>query len=476
MTTASLDWPVWRLSRRARSALIWVATSVWASLAGAQTPAVPTPASDRHVVLISIDGLRPEFYLDARWPAPNLQALVQRGVYARGVDGIFPTLTYPSHTTLITGVRPARHGVFYNTRFDPTDGTPLWFVDAAEIKAPTLWDAVRGAGLKSASVSWPITNGAPIDYNLPEIWSYATPDDRTEAIRTHAQPPGLFEEVEANATGKLHAQDLHYRYPAMDANNSRILAYLIKTYRPNLAAIHLVIADNAQHQEGREGEGVRAAVAVVDQAVGVILDAVNQAGLARNTAVLVVGDHGFVDTHTALAPNVWLREAGLLGAGTRSSTYDRGQWKAVFHASGGATFLQLKDPNDRATLDRVHALLAARPLAERRLFRVIERDALARDGVDPRAALALAAQPGITFSADIDGPALKAARGGAHGYYPDFAEIRTGFIAAGAGVAPRGPIDRLHLEDVAPTAAALLGIALPSAEGVALPSVVAAPR
>ena len=262
----------------------------------------------------------------------------------------------------------------------------------------------------------------------------------------------------------------------MDANNSRILAYLIKTYRPHLAAVHLVIADNAQHAEGREGEGVRAAVAVVDQAVGVIVNAVDQGGLGRDTAIVVAGDHGFVDTHTALAPNVWLREAGLLGGGARAAASDRSRWQAVFHATGGATFLQLKDPNDRTTLARVRALLDALPPAQRRLFRVIDQAALARDGVDPRAALALAAEPGITFSADIDGPALKAARGGAHGYYPDFAEIRTGFIAAGAGIAHHGPIDRLRLEDVAPTVAALLGIPLPGAEGVALPGVVAAPR
>jgi arylsulfatase A-like enzyme len=434
----------------------------------------PQPPA-RHVVLISIDGLRPDFYRDASWPAPHLQALARRGVAAEGVDGVFPTLTYPSHTTLATGVAPARHGIVYNTRFDAASAAPRWFVKAAEVQAPTLWDAVRRAGLTSAAVSWPVTSGAPIDWNLPETFSYETPEDRRGAISAEATPPGLFEEVQRNATGLLSARDVYYKYPAMDRNNARALAYLIKAYKPNLAAIHIVHADSAQHQHGRDGEAVRKAVAGADAAVGVILDAVEEAGLARDTAVIVTGDHGFVDTHTALAPNVWLREAGLLG--NPQGEEERGAgWKAVFHAGGGSTFLQLRDPADRATLQKVQALLAALPPGTRRLFRTIDHDALVRAGADPRAALALAAEQGIAFTGAARGAALRPLRGGAHGYYPDFAEIRTGFVAAGAGIGRPGPLPRLHLKDVAPTVAALLGIALPTAEGAALPGVVVPPQ
>src|SRR4030095_1157892 len=77
-----------------------------------QAPRVPRA---RHVLIVSIDGLRPEFYLDEAWAAPELRALLKAGSYARAAEGVFPTVTYPNHASIVTGVRPARHGVFSNT-------------------------------------------------------------------------------------------------------------------------------------------------------------------------------------------------------------------------------------------------------------------------------------------------------------------------------------------------------------------------
>ena len=60
----------------------------------------------KHVVLVSIDGLRPEFYLDPQYPAPNLQNIKAHGVYARKMKSVFPSYTYPSHTAMMTGALP----------------------------------------------------------------------------------------------------------------------------------------------------------------------------------------------------------------------------------------------------------------------------------------------------------------------------------------------------------------------------------
>src|SRR5262245_51125043 len=81
-----------------------------------------------HVVMISIDGLRPALLRDGRLAAPTLTRLAASGVYAAGVIGVFPTVTYPSHTTLITGVPPAEHGIYNNHPFDPEDGAEsAWY-------------------------------------------------------------------------------------------------------------------------------------------------------------------------------------------------------------------------------------------------------------------------------------------------------------------------------------------------------------
>ncbi|WP_343305845.1 alkaline phosphatase family protein [Chitinophaga niabensis] len=418
----------------------------------------------KYVVLVSVDGFRPDFYLDPSWPAPNMQQMLKKGVHAQGVRGVFPTVTYPSHTTLITGAKPAKHGIVYNTPFEPKGQTGRWYMEAKEIKTETLWDALRNAGLKSSAVSWPVTVGAPIDYNIPETWSSNTPGDRRGATSEQATPKGLFEEVQEFATGKMDANGLNLKYNGMNENLARITAYLIGKYKPNLIAVHLPCTDGAQHEDGRESDNVRTAVASADHAIGTIIEALEKAGIKDSTAIIITGDHGFVDTHTGISPNVWLEQAGLTG-----KTADRGNWKASFLSSGGAAFLHLKDPKDEKTLMQVKKILAALPANQQNLFRVVERAELDRVGASPDAVLALAAKQGIRFGNSADGAVFNPAPGGAHGYYPDFNEIRTGFIATGAGINKQGVYQEIGLEDIAPLIASLLGIELKQADGMVYP-------
>lgn len=151
-------------------------------------PAVSAAPAD-HVVLISIDGLRPEFYLDASWPAPQIQQMAREGVHAEGVISVFPSVTYPSHTSMVTGALPARHGIMNNQPFDPNGQTGRWYWDEAAIAVPTLWDAARAAGAKTAAFSWPVTDGAPIDYSVPEVW--ALQGDPLAPMRSGTTPAGL---------------------------------------------------------------------------------------------------------------------------------------------------------------------------------------------------------------------------------------------------------------------------------------------
>lgn len=101
----------------------------------------------KYVVLVSIDGFRPDFYKEQTWPTPNLQYLKNNGIYADGARSVFPSITYPSHTTIMTGALPATHGIHYNERYIPGDETGKWYWEYGLIKTPTLWDAVKKAGL-----------------------------------------------------------------------------------------------------------------------------------------------------------------------------------------------------------------------------------------------------------------------------------------------------------------------------------------
>ncbi len=425
--------------------------------------------SAKHVILISIDGFRPDFYLDDSWNAINLRQLKQNGVYANGVQGVFPTLTYPSHTAMVTGALPIRHGIYYNTYFEPFDPPGRWYWNESEIKVPTLWDAVGKAGLTSAAVHWPVSVGAPVNYNLPETWNWPGKKILLGEISKRAHPPGLFEEVQQNATGKLEELDYNSYYLSADENMARISGYLIRKYKPNLLAVHLTAVDHFEHEQGRDGDKVRQAVASADRAVKTILESVERAGLAESTAILVVGDHGFSDIHSALLPNIWLRDNGF---STPSQEGSSGKWKAMFHPAGGSAFLHLKDKNDKTTLQKVRDILNRLPEGQKRMFRIVERRELDSIGADPNAVLALAAMQGISFSGSDKGTgAVRAAKGGAHGFFPDFKEMQTGFIGYGAGFKKGATVPLMGLQDIAPIVANLLGIPFEAPDGILYPGI-----
>ena len=420
----------------------------------------------QHVVLISIDGFRPDFYLEEKWPAPNLQEMAKSGARSLGVTGVFPTVTYPSHTTIITGRTPLHHGIYYNAPFEPNGQTGRWFWENELIQVPTVWDAVRKAGLKSASFIWPVSVNAPIDYNLPEYWSLEDGFGRIDPMREKETPKGFLAEMELNVLGKLNEKTFNGDYLNREDRTGEMAGYVLETYKPNLITLHLIATDHFQHEEGRDGPMVRKSIAATDRAIGKIIEAAARAGILDQTTFIVTGDHGFVNIHSSISPNVWLVEAGLM-----EDRPDRGNWKATFHTSGASAFLHIKDPKDNATLEKVKSILENLPESQKKLFRVLDREALDKVGADPNAALGLAPIQGVSFSASSEGTVLKPAKGGTHGFYPDFDEIETGFIAWGAGIRENVEIQEMALVDVAAVVNYLLNLKMDLPESNLYPGI-----
>ena len=412
-----------------------------------------------HVVLISIDGFRPDFYLDTAWPAPTLQRMAREGAHVKIVRAVFPSETYPGHTTLVTGALPRSHGIYYNVPFEADGPTGRYNWYASAVRVPTLWDAVRERGLKSASVLWPVSVGAPIDWNIPEIWSPDETVDPLGVLRSATEPARLWMDLEQQVKEKLTVPGFMDRL-ARDVWGGRVAAYLLEQYRPALLAVHLVGVDYHQHHSGREGEAVHRAVAATDQLVGQIVESARRAGIGDRTTFVVTGDHGFVDFDTLVSPNVWLVEAGL-----REERRGGDSWRAVFHRDGGSVFLHLRHEGDTDAVSRVRDLLAGLPDASRKLFRIIEAEELDRIGADPASPLALSATPGVSFTPWSQGPAMRKAAGATHGHYPDFQEVQTGLIGWGAGFRSGAVVATISLEDVAPLVAELLGLQFRAPDG-----------
>lgn len=403
----------------------------------------------KHVIVITVDGFRPDFYFDSSWQANNIRALMKDGAHTLGQNSVFPSMTYPSHTTLVTGVQPAVHGVYYNKVFEPAGATGKIYWNDSSIKAPTLWKAAAEKGMKVSSLFWPVSAAAPVTYNIPDMADMG--DSLQEAF---SRPDGFINTLRREVFSGIQKIDF-----GNDQNVAKIAAYVIKKDQPNLMTIHFFSVDHAEHMNGREGPMVREAVASADSGVGIIVDALKQSGIWQNTVIIVTGDHGFVTVKTTISPNTWLVAAGLL------NNTKTGDWKAQFFTVGGSAWLYLKDKNDTQTLQKVEALLANLPAEQKKYFRVIPRKELDAVGANPEVALALSGENNASLDATVTGPSVKPGKGGAHGYIPDFFEIRTGLVAHGPGIQKGGVVKMMNERDIAPVIARLLGIDFPSAAG-----------
>lgn len=403
---------------------------------------------DKHVVLVTIDGFRPNFYLEDKWDAPNLKAMKKEGAHAYGVDGVFPSVTYPSHITIVTGVYPAKHGIFYNALFEKdeaTKGQIYWRFD--QITSPTLWEVTQNAGMKAASVNWPVSVGAPTVFNISDVGAKGQ-----KVMEDSTRPAGISTVLKQKLFNNASAIKI-----GVDKNVASIAAWVIKTEKPNFLTVHLLGMDHEQHVHGRNGPEVEHGIVRADSAVGVIRQAIAEAGIKDKTLLIVTGDHGFYDVTTTVSPNVWLKQWGVM-----ESEHD---WKAKFHTAGGGAFMFLKDKNDVATLKTVMSKLNSLPEAEKKYFSLVERKKLNSIGADPDVVLALTGTNGASFSARTNALPVDKGKGGTHGYFPDTRNIQTGFVAEGKGLRKQTKIHEMDLRDISTIVVEYLGLSMPTSEG-----------
>ena len=406
----------------------------------------------RYVILITIDGLRAEMIDDPLMPSPFLKMMSREGLRIGRVIGVPPAGTYPSHTTLVTGEVPARHRVFYNRPFlwnKDTARISYWYADS--IAVPTIWQRAHEAGMTTASLFWPVSTGSPyIDYNVPEFWSLDYSCDQMEYIKPWCTPSGILDELERNACGKLDTITYQAGSLQRDGRTAAMANYVMNHYQPRLMTIHLITTDYSQHDLGtQQSQRLLQDVASADHAVGTILENLRLTHRLDSTVVLVMGDHGFCDYSQTLSPNVWLTRAGLL------SERPGGEWRACFYGGGNTSFLYLRKGNDKKTLRRIRRLLDELPEAERKLFRIVEKEELTAKGADPAVTMALEPMVGVAVTNDRTGEVVRQRKGGTHGFISG--QDATTLIAYGQGITTSRQ-DSIHQTAVASWVLQLLGI------------------
>ncbi len=434
----------------------------------AATLLAAAPAAASPVLLISIDGLRPADLTEAEQRGlkiPNLRRFLAEGSYAQGVIGVLPTVTYPSHATLLTGASPAAHGIVSNATFDPQQiNAGGWFWFASDIKLPTLWSASAKAGLKVGNVHWPVSVGAAgIKWNLPQIWRTGHGDD-AKLIAALASP-GLVAELETNV-GTAYAAGIDESIEA-DELRGRFAEQLLAAHRPDLTTVYLTALDHEQHIEGPGSPKAHAVLERIDAIVGKLVAAAKAA--RPGSTIAVVSDHGFESSSDEINFFRAFIDAGLIrldGAGKVAS------WDAMPWPSGGSVAVVLARKDDTTLTERTRTALAAlKANPESQIDRVIEATEIASMGGNPAAAFYVNLKPAAIAAgfAGATAPLRKAsARKGMHGHFPLALNLRSSFMIMGPGIAKNRSLGEIDMRSIAPTLATVLRIKLDSAEKPAL--------
>lgn len=410
---------------------------------------------DRHVVVVSIDGFAAYALKDPMVPLPNLRKLIQEGVAADAMQPVNPTVTWPNHTSIVTGVRPLHHTVLYN-------GQAVRQGEGKEIRiephvpkeqlvhGTTIYDAANQAGMTTAQVDWVAIANAPTI-----TWSFSEWPKADGKIEREMMEAGL---ITADEIAGFTKAPITFR----DEMWTRAAEHILAKHKPNLTLVHLLTTDSAQHRYGARSLAGYTALALADAKVGRMVDACRSAGLLDKTTFIIVSDHGFKTYKRVVRPNAILKAKGLSD-------------RAYVVPEGGTAMVYVTSEKDKSTIS---AALKQAFQGQEGVGSVLEPGDFEKYGYPQpeensrMADLVLAAADGYAFEGSLTGdftadvPA--GATPGSHGFLHTDPDMDAIFIASGAGIKPGSKLGRIRNLDVAPTIANLLGIELKDAEGKAL--------
>lgn len=415
------------------------------------------------LLVISVDAMSGADDIAYARTLPSFGRILERAAVAE-IEAVYPTVTYPNHTAILTGCPPARSGVWNNVLMQPGINHPDWFWQHDFLQVPTLLEVARDAGLSTASVQWPVTAGAPYDVVVPEMANEDHFGGVDECYATYCSPSG-------------HELWLRHRdtivWEPKRRNDELATAVTVDTIledRPDVLFLHLVDVDAARHLHGASGEHVHEALRATDERLGRILDALDRSGDLDRTNVVIVSDHGHLDTvqHTNL--NVLLRDRGFLTTDDQDRLVD---WEVYCHSSGlsGQLFVaEDLQPGRRAELEALLREIEQDP--QYRIERVLTvAEAEAEYGLAGPFGYVVESEPGVIVGGALDRRVVvrkgeEDFRGylGNHGHAPRHGDQPV-FLATGPAFRPGVDAGRRSMLDEAPTFAAVLGLELPHAEG-----------
>ncbi len=420
----------------------------------------------KHVIVISEDAMVFED-VETLKRLPAFGKIWDKCARVNRVRSVYPSLTYPAHATMMTGVKPGRHGIVNNevARMGEKSSDWEWFADALQV--PTIFDAAHEKKLTTADVFWPVTgNLKSVDYLIAEYW----PQSKDETMRQCFINAGTSEDVAKKVLDpNLHLQ-VNRTHPYCDNFINACACSIIREYRPNLLMIHPANVDAYRHGTGLFSDKVTHGLHEIDMWLDEIIRATKDAGIYEDTDFFIVSDHGQLNITRAIALNALLREMGLIQVDEEGNVTG---WEAFIKSSGLSAQVYLKDRDNKTLYDRVKNVLnywcGEGIYGISRVYTAEE--AWEEEGLKGGFSFVLETDGFTTFSNEWTRPLVRPLdlsdyRFGkaTHGHHPDKGPQPT-VIAFGPDIRPGAVVEHADLTDEAPTFAKALGIEMKDTDG-----------
>lgn len=423
--------------------------------------------SKRHVVVVSVDAL---VYEDLE-TLSKLYALAPRWDKMARVDrvrSIYPTITYPCHSTMMTGVYPDRHHIVNNEA--PILGVEhcLWQHFRSSVKAPSIFDAAKKAGLTTAAVFWPVTGKDPaIDYLVDEYWPQHGEDSVT-AFRDSGSSEEVIKKIVKPNLKYLEGK--HRMHPYADAFVMGCAADMLRNFQPDLLMVHPANVDSARHASGLFTSAVTNALYDTNLWLEELFKAAEDAGIYEDTNFFIVSDHGQIEIRRSVALNALLAEEGLLDVAPDGTLKD---WTAFAKSGGTSALVYLKDPADQVAWNKTK--IALEKLRDSEVCGIgeilTEAEARERYHLGGDFAFVIETDGWTSFSTSWLKPVQKSLDNSdyrfgraTHGHEPEKGPQPT-LMAFGPDIQPGAHLDTARLVDEAPTFAHALGLTMPDTDG-----------
>lgn len=429
----------------------------------------------RRMVILSFDAVGERDIRKHLGQMPNFKRLMESGAYCGHVQSVYPSLTYPAHTSIITGKMPVHHGIVNNTLLQPGVSNPEWCSDYKLIQGTTLYTEAGKRGDRVCALMWPVTGHGPIAYNLPEI--HAVKRGQNQIIETLKNGSFFYMlPMLPYATGLIKG----VREPQLDDFLHKVLLKTIYRYNPELLLVHFLDVDNHRHQLGLDHPEITRALMRLDRKLGEILTALSKtrAGVCHSmeeTTIVVLGDHCQKNCDTVFYPNYFLKKHGLL----RTQNGEVVDYQVIAKNCDGSCYLYLhpdveRNPNLRQEVTKKLTELFTGLSQQKNsaISKVFTGEQAGAMGADDKCVMMLEAKEGYYFLDDAKVLTRKVEQirqhrmFATHGYLPDLPDYETFLMMSGYGVKKGVEVERtIRLWDEAPTFAKLMGLTLPDTDG-----------